>query len=46
MSDTRFSCNRTKFAAKMRVIDNLQLSDDSAPGTKKWEDFKWLIANM
>lgn len=41
MAESRISPLRSKFAGQIRVLDNLQLSDGSAPGTKKWEDFNW-----
>jgi hypothetical protein len=44
MKEARISRNRTKFGGQIRVLDDLQLSDGIVSGTKKWQDFKWLIA--
>jgi hypothetical protein len=45
MKDSRISSAREKFAKQIRTLDNLQLSDGIAAGTKKWEDFKWVLAD-
>lgn len=45
MTQGRFSRQRNKFSAQIVVLDELQKSDGIAPGTKKWEDFQWVLAD-
>ena len=45
MADYRISPAREKFAKQIRTLDDLQLKAGIAPGTKKWEDFQWKLAD-
>ena len=42
MTVNRLSYSPSKFVAKMDVVDDLQLSEGSLPGTKKYQDWHWI----